>query len=39
VGRVVRHSPSGFAVQYAEDLDPALRRMVDDVAAIAGAGH
>ena len=39
VGRVVRHSPSGFAVEYAEDLDPALRRMVDDAAAFAGVRH
>ncbi len=34
VGRVVRHSPSGFAVQYAEGVDLALRRMVDDAAAL-----
>ena len=39
VGRVVRHSPSGFAVQYAEGVDGALRRMVDDAAAVVAARH
>jgi hypothetical protein len=34
VGRVARHSPAGFAVQYAEGFDLALRRMVDDAAAV-----
>lgn len=37
VGRVARHSPSGFAVQYAEGIDLAVRRVVDDAAAIAAA--
>jgi hypothetical protein len=33
VGSVVRHSASGFAIEY-KDLDPDVRRMVDDAAAI-----
>ena len=37
VGRVARHSPSGFAVQYGDGVDLAVRRMVDDAAAIAVA--
>ena len=39
MGRVARHSPSGFAVQYAGGFDLVLRRMVDDAAAIAAARH
>jgi len=39
VGRVARHSPSGFAVQYGDGVDLALRRMVDDAGAIAAARH
>lgn len=39
MGRVVRHSPSGFAIQYAGDFDLVLRRMVDDAAAVAAARH
>jgi hypothetical protein len=39
VGRVVRHSPAGFAVQYAEGVDLSLRRMVDDAAAITAVRH
>ncbi len=39
VGRVARHSPSGFAVQYAESFGLALRQMVDDAAAIAAVQH
>jgi hypothetical protein len=39
VGRVARHSPSGFAVRYAESFDLTLRRMVDDAAAVVAAGH
>ncbi len=34
VGRVARHSLTGFAIQCAERVDPALRRMVDDAAAL-----
>jgi hypothetical protein len=33
-GRVARHSPSGFAVQYEGGVDMAVRGMVDDAAAI-----
>ena len=29
VGRVVRHSSSGFAIEY-EDADPEVRQLVDD---------
>lgn len=33
LGRVVRHSEDGFAIEY-KALDPDLRRLVDDAAAI-----
>jgi len=32
VGRVVRHSYSGFAIEY-EDPDPEVRELVDDAAS------
>jgi hypothetical protein len=32
VGRVVRHSSSGFAIEY-EDPDPEVRELVDEAAA------
>ena len=32
VGRVVRHSSSGFAIDY-EDDDPEVRQLVDETAA------
>jgi hypothetical protein len=32
VGRVVRHSPSGFAIEY-EDTDPEVLQLVDKAAA------
>jgi len=32
VGRVVRHSQTGFAIEY-EDPDPEVRELVDDAAA------
>ena len=32
VGRVVRHSSSGFAIEY-EDVDPEVRWLVDEAAA------
>jgi hypothetical protein len=32
VGRVVRHSPSGFAIEY-EDADPEVHQLVDKAAA------
>ena len=31
VGRVVRHSSSGFAIEY-EDADPDVRQLVDEAA-------
>ncbi len=34
VGHVTRHSSSGFAIEYDDNLDPDLRRMVDDAAAV-----
>ncbi len=33
-GHVVRHSSNGFAIEYKDNLDPDMRRMVDDAAAI-----
>ena len=33
-GHVVRHSFSGFAIEYKDNLDPDVRRLVDDAAAI-----
>ncbi len=32
VGRVVRHSSSGFAIEYKDD-DPEVRQLVDEAAA------
>lgn len=32
-GRVVRHIENGFAIEY-KDLDPEIRRLVDDASAI-----
>ncbi len=32
VGRVVRHSESGFAIEY-EDADPDVRQLVDDASS------
>jgi PilZ domain len=34
-GTVVRHSATGFAIQY-EMEDPEIRRLVDDAAAVVG---
>ena len=34
VGHVTRHSSSGFAIEYDDNLDPDVRRMVDDAAAL-----
>ena len=34
VGHVVRYSSAGFAIEYEDHLDPDVRRMVDDAAAI-----
>jgi len=33
-GRVVRNSPTGFAVEFTDRFDPDVRRLVDDAAAI-----
>jgi uncharacterized protein (TIGR02266 family) len=36
-GHVVRHSSTGFAIEYEDNLDPDVRQMVDDaVAVVAG---
>jgi len=35
VGKVVRYLEGGFAIEYS-DLDPELRRLIDDAAAIVG---
>jgi hypothetical protein len=32
VGRVVRHSSSGFAIEY-DDADPEVRQLVDETAS------
>jgi hypothetical protein len=37
VGHVARHSPSGFAVKYGGGVDQAVRRVVDNAAAIVAA--
>ena len=36
-GHVVRHTATGFAIEYKDNLDSDLRRMVDDAAAIVAA--
>ncbi len=33
-GHVVRHSSAGFAIEYKDNLDRDVRRMVDDAAAV-----
>jgi hypothetical protein len=33
VGRVVRHSSSGFAIEY-EDADPEVNQLVDEAATL-----
>ena len=33
-GHVVRHSSTGFAIEYEDNLDPDVRRMVDDAVTI-----
>ncbi len=33
-GHVVRHSSNGFAVEFEDNHDPDVRRMIDDAAAI-----
>ncbi len=36
-GHVVRHSSTGFAIEYENNFDPDVRRLVDDAAAILAA--
>ena len=36
-GHVVRHSSAGFAIEYDDNLNPDVRRMVDDAATIVAA--
>jgi hypothetical protein len=33
-GHVVRHSSTGFAIEYEDTPDPDVRRMLDDAAAV-----
>ncbi len=33
-GHIVRHHSTGFAIEYEDNHDPDLRRMVDDAAAL-----
>ncbi len=33
-GHVVRHSLAGFAIEYKDNLDPDVRQMLDDTAAV-----
>ncbi len=33
-GHVVRHTSTGFAMEYEDIVDPDVRRMVDDAAAV-----
>jgi len=36
-GMVVRHSSDGFGVKFADNLDPDVREMVDNAAALVDA--
>ena len=36
-GHVVRRASTGFAIEYDDNLDPDVRRMVDDAAALVDA--
>ena len=36
-GHVVRHSSDGIAIEYDDNLDSDVRRMVDDAAALVNA--
>jgi hypothetical protein len=38
-GHVVRHSSAGFAIEYEDNLDPDVRRMVDDAVAVMAASR
>ena len=33
-GRIVRHSSTGFAIEFTDPFDPDLRRLIADAAAI-----
>ena len=37
VGHVVRHTATGFAIEYDDKLDPDARRIVDEAASIVAA--
>ena len=36
-GHIVRHSSTGFAIEYEHNFDPNVRRMLSDAAAIVAA--
>jgi hypothetical protein len=38
-GHVVRHSSTGFAIEFTDRFDPDVRRLVDDAAAILTASR
>ena len=38
-GHVVRHSSTGFAIEYDQKFDPDMRRMLDDAIAIMAASR
>ena len=38
-GRTVRHSSTGFAIEFTDRSDPDVHRMVDDAAAILTASR
>ena len=37
IGKVARHTPEGFAVEFKEGLVPDVRDFVDEAAALANA--
>ena len=38
-GHVIRHSSTGFAMEYEDTFDPDVRRVVDDAEAIMAASR
>ena len=38
-GRIIRHSSTGFAIEFTDRFDPDVRRLVDDAAAILAASR
>ena len=38
-GHVIRHSSTGFAIEFDEKFDPYVRRMLDDAIAIVAASR